>query len=62
MLEQLRREMIQAFHDFSKGEPMRREPEWEAYIRCRERFLALNAKIENLPYKPLKPLNLGGEH
>lgn len=38
-LEQMRDDMITAFHRWRTADPYRRDPMWEAYVIIRERYL-----------------------
>jgi hypothetical protein len=61
LLEQLRIEMITAFHIYSEKFGMYRANDWDNYCRARENFLRVSALEKGLPYRALKDLLDPGE-
>lgn len=61
MLEQLRIELITAFHVYNEKFGEFREGDWDKYCRSRENYLRVYAREHELPYHPLKSLIEKGE-
>lgn len=53
-LEELRREMLEAFRDWRASEPGRRDAEWFYYTKLREDYLRATAKANHKFYEPLE--------
>jgi hypothetical protein len=61
ILEELRREMVTAFHMYNKMYDNHREGFWLAYIQARERFLILDCKRKDIKYDRLQFVEMDRE-